>query len=155
MRIQLREVFSVVVAVTGLASATLLISPSRVDAAEPIRFDILVAKVASGEASIDPAGAALHEKLKEQFRYDRLEVKLTRTLSLSIDEVGRVDLPNDRQLLVKPLVLDERGALVAIDISGLLQTDLKMRSDHIVVIGAESFEDGKLVVSLEPHFETP
>ena len=49
----------------------------------------------------------------------------------------------------------EVAALVAVDVRGLLKTDLRMKSDHLVVIGAESYEGGKLVVSLELHFSTP
>jgi hypothetical protein len=118
----------------------------------PIRFDILVAKVSMGEGGVDARGRELHDALKAQFRYERLEVMTTRSVTLGIDEVGRVALMNGRELLVKPLVIDSVGALVAIDISGLLQTDIKMKSDHLVVLGAESFEGGKLVVSLKPHF---
>jgi hypothetical protein len=30
--------------------------------------------------------------------------------------------------------------------------DLKVRKGHLVVIGAERYQDGKLVISLEPHW---
>ena len=144
-------------AATVFAIGALLFGPASTFAADPVRFDVLVAKVSTtGQPEkIDPKGKALHTALAAQIRYDRLEVLATETFVLGIDEVGRAALPNGRELLVKPLVVDAAGALVAVDVRGLLKTDLRMKSDHLVVIGAESYEGGKLVVSLEPHFSTP
>ena len=141
----------------ALFFVALLMAPTLALAADPIRFDVVVAKVSTlgGDVVIDPGGAALHRALVEQFKYDRLEVVATTSFTLGIDEVGRTNLPNGRELLVKPLLVDAAGALVAVDVRGLLKTDLRMKNDHLVVIGAERFEGGKLIVSLEPHFEQP
>ena len=145
------------VALAASIVVVMALCPATGFAADPIRFDVLVAKVSSigGEPVIDPRGAALHHALEEQFKYDRLEVIATTVFVLGIDEVGRTNLPNGRELLIKPLVIDAAGALVAVDVRGLLKTDLRMKNDHLVVIGAERFEGGKLVISLEPHFGNP
>ena len=58
-------------------------------------------------------------------------------------------LPSGKRLRVRPLQVGERGVLVAVAIEDTLQTDLRIRNGHLVVIGAEPYEEGKLVISLE------
>jgi hypothetical protein len=94
----------------------------------------------------------LHEQLKDQFRYESLSVIEARLLTLGIDEVGEIELPNGKKLMIKPLVIDAGSALVGVDVPGLLQTDLRVQRGDLVVIGAESYRDGKLVIALEPDW---
>ena len=76
----------------------------------------------------------------------------SKTFQIDVDEAATLELPNGRVVRVKPLLVDERGALLAVEVEGTLQTDLRVRSDHLVVIGAQRHGDGKLVISLQPHF---
>jgi hypothetical protein len=42
--------------------------------------------------------------------------------------------------------------LLALTVQGTLRTDMRVPNGHLVVIGAERFEDGKLVISLKPSW---
>jgi hypothetical protein len=42
--------------------------------------------------------------------------------------------------------------LLGVTVKGSLQTDLRIPNGHLVVIGAEGYQDGKLVISLEPSW---
>jgi len=146
--------------VTGLeralaaAAVVLLLAagPTSAQNAGRVEIDVMISHISNRPGDIDPAGRKLDRELRDQFRYESLRVLESRRLSLRLDEVGSVDLPNGKPLRVRPLQVGERGVLVAVAIEGTLQTDLRVRNGHLVVIGAEPYEDGRLVISLEPHF---
>jgi len=115
--------------------------------AEQFEIEVMVSRIGDGAGGVDPAGAKLHGKLK-QFRYESLKVLETRRLELSLDEVGKLALPNGKSLRVRPLQLTDRGLLLAAQV-GDIQTDLKLRKRHLVVIDAGPEGDGRLVVSFE------
>lgn len=116
--------------------------------AEQFEVEVMVSQIGEGAGGVDPAGSKLHAKLQKQFRYESLKVLKTRTLRLSLDQVGTVALPNGKPLQVRPLQLTDRGLLLAAHV-GDIQTDLKLRKGHLVVIDAGRHADGRLVVSFE------
>ena len=116
--------------------------------AEQFEIEVMVSEIGESGAGVDPAGAALHAKLQGQFRYESLQVLVTRKLRLGLDQVGTVSLPNGRPLRVRPLQLTDRGLLLAAHV-GDIQTDLKLTRGHLVVIDAGRHGDGRLVVSFE------
>ena len=136
------------------AAVVLLLAagPTSAQNAGRVEIDVMISHISNRPGDIDPAGRKLDRELRDQFRYESLRVLESRRLSLRLDEVGSVDLPNGKPLRVRPLQVGERGVLVAVAIEGTLQTDLRVRNGHLVVIGAEPYEDGRLVISLEPHF---
>ena len=44
------------------------------------------------------------------------------------------------------------GVLMAVEVQGLLRTRLRVPNHHQVVIGVQSYDDGRLVISLEPSY---
>jgi hypothetical protein len=130
-----------VVSMAALAGAQ---APQRVT------VQVLVSQISDGAGGIDPKGERLHAKLQGEFRYSSLKVLKQQELRLNLDEVGSVSLPNGKQLRVRPLqVGDDGGALLAVDVEGAVRTDLRVHKGHLVVIGAERYDDGKLVIGLE------
>ena len=119
---------------------------------QQIDVEVMVSHVSSAEGEIDPRGGKLHQKLQDEFRYESLRVLLVRGLQLALNEVGTVGLPNGKSVRVQPLQLSGSGVLMAVDVEGAARMDLKVRKGHLVVIGAERYLDGKLVISLEPHW---
>ena len=115
-----------------------------------IALEVLVAYISDQAGGIDPRGVELHAKLADQFRYETLRVLDRRRLDLPLGTVESVDLPNGRRLNVRAFQLSSKGVLLGVTVTGSLQTDLRIPNGHLVVIGAERFEDGKLVISLEP-----
>jgi hypothetical protein len=125
---------------------------AQAQGAGKIEVEVLVSHISEAPGDVDPRARKLHQRLTKEFRYQSLEVLESRELRLGLDEVGRVALPNGKQLRVRPLQVDAGSALLAVDVEGTLRTDLRVRNGHLVVIGAERYRDGKLVISLEPRW---
>ena len=77
---------------------------------------------------------------------------LEKRLDLAINQIGSLDLPGNRQLKVRPMDIGERGVLLAVEVEGSLDSDLRVPNHHLVVFGTEAYEGGKLVISLEPSW---
>jgi hypothetical protein len=117
-----------------------------------IEVEVLVCQTSEAPGGIDGACEKVHAKLKNEFRYESLKLLQSRSLQLGLDEVGGVKLPNGKSLRVRPLQVSGKGALLAVDVEGAAKMDLKVRNGHLVVIGAERYQGGKLVISLEPRW---
>jgi hypothetical protein len=139
------------IAVVGLLLA-LGLAPLRAGAAEPVDVQVLVCHAAAAGAGVDGACRELHTKIGSQFRYESLKKLQSQTLKLGLNEVGRMKLPNGKQLTVRPLTVDARGVLLAVDVEGAVRTDVKVGNGNLVVIGADAYRDGKLVISLTPRW---
>ncbi len=135
----------------GMACLALL-APAAAEPSQKVRMEVMVSHISNEPGEVDPRADEIDRKLRDQFRYESLTVIQTKTLTLGLDEVGSVRLPNGRRLQVRPLQIDDRGVLTAVSLEGSVDADLRIRNGHLVVIGAESYRGGKLVVSLEPHF---
>lgn len=120
--------------------------------AQRIGVQVLVCQTSALPGGVDPACSRLDAKLAREFRYESLKRLQSHGLSLAVDEVGSVALPNGKQLRLRPLQFDAHSALLAVDVEGSVQTDLRVRNGHLVVIGAERHGDGKLVIGLEPRW---
>jgi len=116
-----------------------------------VRMDLMVTRMSREAGQIDPRAARLDKQLAKEFRYGSLEVVKSVSLDLAVDEVGGMELPTGKRVRVRPLLVDERGVLLAVEVEGSVQTDLRVRSDQLVIIGTERSEGGKLVISLEAH----
>jgi hypothetical protein len=137
--------------VLGLTAAGLVALGAGRAAAQPFDIELQVSEIGQGPGGIDPRAGELNAALQKQFRYESLRVLETRKLRLGIDEVGSLELPNGNPLRVRPLQLTESGLLLAAQVGGL-QTDLKLRNGHLVVLDAGRHGEGKLVVSLKPRW---
>ena len=76
----------------------------------------------------------------------------SKSLSLALDEVGSLALPNGKRLRVRPLDVSDNGVLLAVGVEGVVKTDLRVPSGHLVAIGAGRHREGKLIISLEPRY---
>ena len=126
--------------------------PALAQEVRRVGVEIVVNHAVRQPGPIDPSAQKLHETLRREFRYESLRVLSSRRLQLALDEIGGLKLPNGRWVRVRPLSVDDERVLIAVEVEGLLQTDLKMRNHHKVVIGAEPYKNGKLIITLEPDF---
>jgi len=142
------------VAASGLLlAAALLLAAGGAGAADPtLRLELLVSRISDGPGGIDPDGRKVHDRLRQEFRYQSLEVIRSRTLRLSLNEVGGLELPSGKRVRVRPLLVDERGALLAVEVEGSVKADLRVKPDQLVIIGTERQDEGKLVISMEATF---
>ena len=139
-------------AIGALAALALAWPAAAGEEPRRIALEVLVAHISDQPGGIDPRGVELHAKLADQFRYETLRVLDRRRLDLPLGTVQSVDLPNGRLLNVRAFQLSSKGVLLGVTVTGSLQTDLRIPNGHLVVIGAERFEGGKLVISLEPSW---
>ena len=135
-----------------LALGLLLAAVAWADPPRRVAVEVTVSHALDAQGAIDPRGSALNAFLKPQFRYGSLKVLQVEQLDLALDEVGTLELPNGRKFRVRPLDIGPEGVLLSVSVQGTLWTDMRVRNGHLVVIGAERFEEGKLVVSVEPRF---
>ena len=121
-------------------------------APQRVAIEVTVSHALDAKGEIDPRGRELNAFLEPQFRYGSLKVLQVERLDLALDEVGTVGLPNGRKFRVRPLDIGKEGVLLSVSVQGTLWTDMRVRNGHLVVIGAERYEAGKLVIGVEPHF---
>jgi len=141
--------------ISGALAAAALLGSAAVASADPprrITIDVTVSHALDAQGAIDPRGLQLDAYLKPQFKYGGLKVLQVERLDLALDQVGTLQLPNGRKFRVRPLDVGSEGVLLSVSVQGTLWTDMRVRNGHLVVIGAERYEEGKLVIGLEPHF---
>jgi hypothetical protein len=134
------------------ASVAIGLLPEPAVAQERIDIDVIVSRISGEPGKIDPRGRRIHEKLRSQIRYESLDVLLERRLDLAINQLGSMELPNRRTLRLRAMDIGERGVLLAVEVEGSLDSDLRIPNHHLVVFGTEAYEGGKLVISLEPSW---
>jgi hypothetical protein len=113
---------------------------------------LTVSHVSSHPGPIDPSAAELHRSLQREFRYESLRVIERRHIDLRMQEIGGVDLPTGKHVEVRPLSISPSGVLISVDIPGTLQTDLRVPNQKQVVIGVDRYDDGKLILTLQPDY---
>jgi hypothetical protein len=141
-----------VLALAAVACTAGLGPPAFAQAVRRIGLDLTVSHASERPGPIDPAATELDRRLREDFRYGSLRVLQRRRLDLGAGEIGGLDLPTGKRVRIRPLHLGEGGALLAVDIDGTLHTDLRVRDEKPVVIGVDRFEDGRLILTLEPEY---
>ena len=117
-----------------------------------VGVDVMVSRISQQPCAVDPRAKRLDAKLRGEFRYECLKVLKQQRLSVALNELASVALPNGRDLQLRPLSISDRGVLMAVNVEGSVQSDMQIPNGHLVAIGAGRYEDGKLVISLEPHF---
>jgi hypothetical protein len=140
-----------VVIVTGALFAG---SPAWSEGERRFTVKVTVAEISDAEGKIDKRAKRLDLKLRKKFKYNSLRVIEERPLKLALDEVGSVKLPGGRMFRVRPLDLGERGLLMAVGWEGEVMMDMRAPNNHLLVIGGPESDDGQLVVSIEPHYQT-
>ena len=135
--------------VASLVIGCLAAAEARADTTPVFELEVMVARLTSQQSKIDKGAKRLHAELKHQFRYEGIRVVETKRVRLVADEVWDLNLPTRRRLRIRPLVVDAGGALISVEISGLVQSDLRIEKGQLVIIGAERYLDGKLVIALQ------
>lgn len=139
----------------GVALCLLALLPPRASAqgetsqGPKFELQVIVANLTNETKKIDKGAKRLDKELRNQFRYEGIRVLETIDLKISGDDVWDLKLPSRRRLRIRPLVIEKDSALISVEVSGLVQSDLKVKRGQLVIIGAERFQDGKLVIAIE------
>ena len=138
-----------------IVSGTLLAgSPAWSQGERRFSVKVTVAEISNAEGKIDERAKRLDLNLRKKFKYNSLTVIKERRLTLELDEVGSVKLPNGQMFRVRPLDLGDRGLLMAVGWEGEVMMDMRAPNNHLLVIGGPTHGDGQLVVSIEPHYKS-
>jgi hypothetical protein len=132
--------------------ACLVAAAAAAESGGPIAVEVMVSQISQEPGEIDPRARRLDAELRDEFRYESLHVLKKEKLSLALNQVGVVALPNGKELQLRPLSVSDRGVLMAVNVEGSVQSDMQIPNGHLVAIGAGRYQDGKLVISLEPSF---
>jgi len=147
----------VCVALAAMAAGSGAAQPAQKPAPTPkpteVQVTVVVNHVSLHPGPVDPAAAKLERHLSQDFKYKSIRVIQTEHMTLGLNQTGSVMLPTGRWLKVKPRKLGQRGLLMLVEIEGTLRTNLRVPNHHQVVIGAQKYQDGKLVVTLEPEYQ--
>jgi hypothetical protein len=146
----LRGPHSVATAAALLASLVST-APALAQTAQRMGLDLTLSHASPEPGPVDPAAARLHERLRDDFRYQSLRVIERRRLELRTGEIGGLDLPSGKRVRVTPLHMGPAGVLLAVDIENTLHTDMRIPDRQPVVIGVDRYGDGKLILTLEPE----
>lgn len=101
---------------------------------------------------IDERVRRIDAALRGRFVYDQIDLVEQHRMVLDLDEVGSVRLPNGQRFRLRPLDVGESGVLMAVDVGKSLKADVRARSGHLTIIGAQPYQDGQLVISVEPRY---
>lgn len=132
------------------ATSLLLAGTASAQTARRVGLDLTVSHASSRPGPVDPEAARLHQSLRDDFRYESLRVIERRRLDLRTGEIGGLELPTGKRVRVRPLHMGTGGVLLAIDIENTLQTDMRVPDRKPVVIGVDRYDDGKLILTLQP-----
>ena len=145
--------FSFGLLVVIVAGALLAGNPAWSQTGRQFTVKVTVAEISDAEGKIDERAKRLDLNLRKKFKYNSLTVIKERRLTLELDEVGSVKLPNGKMFRVRPLDLGDRGLLMAVGWEGEVMMDMRAPNNHLLVIGGPSHGDGQLVVSIEPQYQ--
>lgn len=143
---------SVAVALALVAGLLLGAGASAQGKDERIPMNVLVTQLSNQGKGVDRDARELDGKLRGQFKYDSLQVLQKRRIDLKLDEVGTIRLPNGRVARVQPIHRSEEGVLMAVDVENAAKIDARVRNHNLLVIRAGKYDDGDLVLSLEPDY---
>lgn len=119
-----------------------------------VSLKLMVSHLCQKPGDIDPAAAELDQQLREDFRYTSLKVLQSETFVVPLREVVQITLPTGKFVRVRPISIGRHGLSMLVEVEGMLQTDLQVKNKHQVVIGAQRYEEGKLVITVQPTFKT-
>jgi hypothetical protein len=117
-----------------------------------VGLSLTVSHASRQPGPIDPGAAEVHRRLRQEFRYESLRVIEKRHMDLRLQEIGGVDLPTGKVVRLRPIAVSPSGVLIAVEIPGTLQTDLRVPNRKQVVIGVDRYGDGKLILTLQPDY---
>ena len=138
-----------------VALITLLSGPAAgADEAKDLRIpvNVLVTYLSNDGSGVDAAARRLDEKLRGQFKYDSIQVIEKRRMVLEIDGVGELALPNGRSVRMSAIHKGDSGVLMAVDVEGAAKMDARVQNRHLLVIRAGRYQEGDLVLCLEPDY---
>jgi hypothetical protein len=125
---------------------------AQAQSAQRIGLLLTVSHATQQPGPVDPDSVEIHRRLQEEFRFQSLRVIERRHIDLRLQEVGGMLLPTGKRVSLRPMSLSSTGVLIAVEVPGTLETDVRIPNHQHVVIGLERYQDGKLLLTLQPDY---
>ena len=140
--------------VASLLAALLLAGPVVAEDPRPIAFDVTVVHVSSGEGGVQASARArrVDRIIGSQIKYDSLRVLDFSRRQVQLNQIGSVTLPSGKRFRFRPMDLSDEGVLVAVDVEHSAQGDFRIPRRKPFVFGGQRYQDGQLVILLEPDY---
>ncbi len=87
--------------------------------------------------------------------FGTLRVVQQRQLKLAFGESGRLRLPGGREVSFLPISVLHRKLHMQVEMPGLVNTRMRMKSGRGVILGGVEHEAGYLIVYMVPNFRLP
>ena len=98
------------------------------------------------------------EKLRRKLapmNFGTLRVVRQRQFKLAFGELGRLDLPEGREVRFLPISVLHRQLHMQVEMPGLVNTRMRMTSGRGVILGGVEHGDGYLIIHMVPSFRLP
>jgi hypothetical protein len=134
--------------------ALLLAGPVAAEDPRPIEFEVTVVHVSSRKGGVQANDRArrVDRIIGRQIKYDSLRVLDFRRQQVALNQVGSVTLPGGKHFRFRPMDLRDDGVLVAVDVERSAQGDFRIPRRKPFVLGGQRYQDGQLVILLEPDY---
>ena len=138
----------------SLLAALLLAGPVAAEDPQPIAFEVTVVHVSSRKGGVQANDRArrVDRIIGRQIKYDSLRVLDFRRQRVPMNQVGSVTLPGGKHFRFRPMDLSDDGVLVAVDVERSAQGDFRIPKRKPFVLGGQRYQDGQLVILLEPDY---
>jgi hypothetical protein len=134
----------------GLLALGLLGSdPAHAQDPTEVRCKVSVGYASAEEGSIHPS----FRGIPGPFKSVRMEQESSYRLHLG--EQGSHRLPTGGELHMVPVGVDGSRLQMQIEMPGVVNTRLGLRSGNRMIVGGVPFRDGQLLIQLQPEFDPP
>ena len=140
--------------VASLLAALLLAAPVAAEDPRPIDFEVTVVHVSSGKGGVEANDRArrVDRIIGPQIKYDSLRVLDFKRRKVPLNHISSVTLPGGKRFRFRPMDLSDEGVLVAVDVEHSAQGDFRIPRRKPFVFGGQRYQDGQLVIILEPDY---
>lgn len=137
-------------AFAGALALALLCVCGSAARAESVSVDIGFVVASNSGKSIDPALAAIKQKLQSMFNYSSYRMLDRKKKTLAVGEEGVFDLPANRSVRVTPAAPSGNKVRLSVQVvegtKNLLTTTLGMNRGGMVLVGGPPYEDGVMIL---------
>ncbi len=117
-----------------------------------VSVEVTVSHASDSEGPIDPRGRKFHDELRKHFVYKSFRVLQSERMNLGMSQIGKLKLPTGSWVRVQPLRIEGNRVLLKVEVENTLSTQLRIPNHHQVLVGAQRYQDGKLVIHLRPDY---
>ena len=138
----------------GVLGSPLARADSETGAAQRVLVRAMVVHAEKKAGQVDWICEKLRRKLAPM-NFGTLRVVQQRQFKLAFGELGRLPLPEGREVRFLPISVLHRKLHMQVEMPGLVNTRMRMTSGRGVILGGVEHQGGYLIVHVVPNFRLP